>query len=216
MAKRLLPLILLLAMSASAQLYTLTFAADSSSDGANAYNTVVMDYAPGQNCLMCTQSSHTYAGTQLLQASNGPSNSCTWSAGGSGNDYVYTGCEVGLAFDDSPQTVTYQGYTTATNWCTRIGFFFSVVSIAAAPQVTRAYSAYQEDRPCTSLGNGSYACEVQAYGAGCPGKCTTSGAKIVIGQPLGYIQCVDLLIAGKCTGQVCKDQTTPGFCSQVN
>jgi hypothetical protein len=219
MFKRLLFLMVLSVILASAQSYTLTFAVDASSDDTYVYNTVIMDYAPGQNCPMCSEASHTYTGTQVLQGDDGSYNSCSWNTGGPGTQSINTGCEVALPLPDinSGRAVTYTGYTTARNLCTVIGTFFSIFNAVVASPAKLYYTAYQETE-CTPGGLFWY-CDVIDYGQGCPGTCSGKNSLQLSlglgGKPLGYDQCRNVMIGGVCAGP-CRTQSSAGFCSGVH
>jgi hypothetical protein len=224
--KNLILLALLGAGLASAQMYTLTTDFESNIDYSNAYNTAVMDYAPGGSCgSMCTTNTHEYVGENVLTGSvDGSTNNCQWNdTGESAASYVYDGCETTLPLDGTPQD--YAGTTTAYNKCSLLGYFFNAV--ITHPPIGYYYAAYLMTSCIGStdmLGLWTGACSGPPNGAGCPGKCSETPTGTiswleVIGAPLKqYTQCAVLLINGNCSylPGACVIVGSAGYCGPPN
>jgi hypothetical protein len=210
-------LFLVLAMTtlASAQ-FTMTFGTNISSDDENIYESVSMIYSPNYGCTMCVTAGHTYSGSMMMQSDQGPSSECDYGTSAAGNQYQSLGCETGLTLDWNADD-NVQGFVSAKNICSMIGTFL-YVGMQSTQLITELKSAYKEALPCTELSSVSWVCSVTTFGFGCPGKCTALQTTKVVtpGAPQGYEQCVDVVVAGVCNGQICKSQGSPGLCTGLN
>ena len=196
--KRLIWTAILLGVAIAHAQYSVIASADGgSSDGNSAWNSFTIEYVP--DCShMCPEFSWLeFAGIQNLNGAQ-----CSFDAWVPADSDYYTGCSVSVGMDGSDSS--YNGLST-------LGGYFA--DAAFAPKIYQAHSAYKETA-CAQINDFYWVCTIQAYGQGCPGKCTTSSIKGVgPGAPQGFMQCTDTVVAGICALQMCGSQKDAGFCT---
>lgn len=204
---------------ASAQ-FQVAFSLNADSDGQTAYESVAFSYAPQPGCSMCASAMHQYDATLTMTSSLGQQSQCVYFVNNPGNVSVNTGCEVQMDIDPGTDE-SFDAFISGKAVCTMFGTFF-YVAFQAPAEILTAKSAYRVDVPtCVPISIPGFPmqslCTHTAFGFGCPGKCTkASTVKLVIGQPLPFAQCKDVIIGGVCGAQLCVAQDNAGSCSVGN
>jgi hypothetical protein len=137
-------------------------------DGSYVYGEAEQQYAPGQNCSMCSTAYHTYSQSMALSGSDGSYNSCSNNFGDSASISQNIACTAQIAYDWTygGNSIVYTGNATENDDCSVIGNFIN--SSYEPFKITYYHSSYQYNGQ--SQLNPNY-CLWKNYVAdnGCPG-----------------------------------------------